>query len=164
MIIFTAKVSKKRILAFIAIVAVILVAVFWAAPDKEQTGQEPVSAQTSGSVGGIKTNKDRLTYLNGLGYQTTEEQPKSMQEVLIPKTFDATYSEYNLLQLECGFDLTGYKGKRVTLYTYGIKNYPGEENVLADLLVYKDKIIGGGVYTVALDGFMHGLRAADQKQ
>ena len=163
MIIFTAKVSKKRILAFVAIVVVILVAIFWAVPGKKDVKQDQTTTETSIAVGVIKTNKDRLEYLKGLGYQMTEDQPKSMQEVVIPKTFDATYSQYNLLQLQCGFDLTKYKGKRVTLYTYGIKNYPGEKDVLADLLVYKDKIIGGGVYTVALDGFMHGLRAPDPK-
>ena len=160
MVIFTAKVSKKRVLAFAAILVVILAAVFWAAPNRKQAGESQISAQTSGAVGGIKSNEDRLAYLEKLGYQAAE-QPQNVQEVVIPEAFDETYAAYNLLQLECGFDLTKYKGKQVTLYTYSIKDYPGEQNVQADLLIYKSKIIGGGIYTVALDGFMHGLRAPD---
>ena len=68
----------------------------------------------------------------------------------------------NHLQQECGFDLLHYTGKKVDLVTYSITNYPTGEEVLADLLLYGDKLIGGAIYTTAVDGFMHGLRAVDK--
>ena len=36
-------------------------------------------------------------------------------------------------------------------------NWPSDEQVLVDVLVYKKKVIGGAVYTAAVDGFMQGL-------
>ena len=54
-------------------------------------------------------------------------------------------------------DLEPYHGKRVKCWSYRIDNYPGEDDVLAHLYVYNDKIIGGDICSTKLDGFMHGL-------
>ena len=68
------------------------------------------------------------------------------------------YTQYNDLQLAQGFDLTPYRGKAVKRYTYEVYNYPDlPTGVVANLLIYKDKVIGGDVCTRALDGFMHGF-------
>ena len=57
-----------------------------------------------------------------------------------------------------GCDLSKYAGKRCKRYTYVIENYPGQaEGVRANILVYKNKVIGGDVCSVELDGFMHGF-------
>ena len=69
--------------------------------------------------------------------------------------------EYNRIQQSCGFDLTSYRGKKVTLYTYTVTNYPGQADVRCDLLVHRNKVIGGNLYTTAIDGFMHGLKPAE---
>ena len=43
-------------------------------------------------------------------------------------------------------------------YTYEITNYPtGETGILANLLIYKNTVIGGEVLSPQLDGFLHGL-------
>ena len=76
----------------------------------------------------------------------------------IPKNFDAVYQAYNKMQQDCGFDLLKYAGKKVDLTTYKITNWPDGETVLADVLVYKNKVIGGAIYTAAVDGFMYGLQ------
>ena len=62
------------------------------------------------------------------------------------------------MQQDCGFDLLKYAGKKVDLTTYKITNWPDGETVLADVLVYKNKVIGGAIYTAAVDGFMYGLQ------
>ncbi len=81
-----------------------------------------------------------------------------MEELLIPETFDETYTQYLELQSSQGFDLTKYCGKRVKRYAYTITNYPtGETGVQAGLLVYKNTVIGGEVLSSQLDGFIHGL-------
>ena len=103
------------------------------------------------------TEKEEMSqYIQSLGYTVDDERYEEKQ-VVIPSEFDDVYANYNNMQKECGFDLEKYKGKKVTLYTFGIKEYKDAEDVLCDLLVYKGKVIGGAVYTADVSGFMHGL-------
>jgi len=106
---------------------------------------------------GIKTNEDRVAYLAEHGWQVKSE-PISTQELIIPGEFDESYTDYLALQSEQGFDLTKCAGKRVKRYTYEITNYPtGESGVQANLLIYKNTVVGGEVLSAQLDGFLHGL-------
>ena len=51
-----------------------------------------------------------------------------------------------------------YKGIRAKKYTYHVKNYPDtQEDVIANLLIYNNKVIGGDISSTALDGFTHGF-------
>ena len=144
MVIMTAKVSKRKILAAIcAVAAAVLIAVFLFGGKKE------------GLSG--RTEADRTAYIADLGYNAALISERS---VTLPEEFDEAYEKYNGIQKECGFDLEPFAGKKVTLYTYNVLNYPDCEKVLLDLLVFKGNIIGGSVYTSAVDGFMHGLKKA----
>ena len=68
------------------------------------------------------------------------------------------YENYNQVQKAQGCDLSKYGGKKCKRYTYVVKNYPDHpENVRANLLVYKNKLIGGDICSLELDGFLHGL-------
>ena len=43
-------------------------------------------------------------------------------------------------------------------YTYKITNYgEGEDTVYANILVYRDKVIGGDICSANVDGFIHGF-------
>jgi hypothetical protein len=65
---------------------------------------------------------------------------------------------YNEVQKQQGLDLEKYKGKDVIRYTYEITNYPGEEGkVLANLIVYKNRVIGGDICSADVNGFIHGF-------
>ena len=113
-------------------------------------------AQETGVTVTIKEPSDCAQYLLQLGYETdcATAETKTVQ---IPKTFDAVYETYNRMQKECGFDLQKYAGKKVELTTFPVTNWPSEESVLVDVLVWRKKVIGGAVYTAAVDGFMQGL-------
>lgn len=148
MYIITAKVSKRRIKAAILAAAALICAVILIIPNGEDY------EYTSAEIGDAAA---RLEFLSSLGYEAAEVSEKVIR---IPTAFDEVYSSYNGIQLECGYDLERYKGKKCTLYSYEISNYPGRNDVLADIIVFKDRIIGGSVYTAALDGFMHGLKPA----
>ena len=98
-----------------------------------------------------------MEYLAGYGWEVNSE-PLATQELLIPEEMDESYDEYLALQSQQGFDLTQYAGKRVKRYTYEITNYPtGETGVQANLLIYKNRVIGGEVLSPQMDGFLHGL-------
>ena len=76
----------------------------------------------------------------------------------IPKEFDDVFTNYNAIQKTQGCNLEKYAGKRCKRYTYVVTNYPGQtDNVRANILVYKDKVIGGDVCSLELGGFMHGF-------
>ena len=116
---------------------------------------------------GIRSNADRIAYLQKWGW-LTDEEPASVEEVLIPETFDPSYDDYLALQRSQGFDLTAYAGKTVKRYTYGVHNYPGlRENIWASLLVYRHTVVGGEIFCSQGDGFTQGLaypKAGGQSQ
>ena len=106
---------------------------------------------------GIKTNADRVAFLEGYGWILSQE-PAAVEDIRLPDTFDASYDEYLSLQKSQGFDLSQYAGKTVKRYTYQVSNYPGlQENIWASLLLYKKEVIGGEIYSNEGDGFIQAL-------
>ncbi len=105
----------------------------------------------------VKTNKERVEFLTSLGWEVSKE-PIEEQVITIPKEFDDVYTQYNDIQKKQGFDLSEYSGLEATRYTYEVKNYPDtNEKVVADIIVYRNKIIAGDIQSTAMDGFMAGL-------
>lgn len=154
MFIVTAKVRRGRIAA-VAAAAAVVCGVLVAALGLMQVQGAAVS--TSASPRGIKSNEDRVAYLESYGW-TVSPQAAAVEELLIPEEFDETYTQYLELQSAQGFDLSQYCGKRVKRYTYEITNYPtGEAGILAGLLIYRNTVIGGDVLSPELGGFIHGL-------
>lgn len=101
-----------------------------------------------------KTNADRLIFIKNLGFTVLTDKPET-KTVNIPEVFYDVYNNYNVLQQSAGYDLSLYKGCEVTIYTYNINppsGYNGE--CVINLIVYKDKIIGGDISSSALGGFM----------
>lgn len=148
MFIWTAKVNKRKIV--LALAAVICAAAA-AATLANSRGAE---ASAAVSPKGVKTEEDRVAYLQEWGWQVGA-QAVLVEELELPKEFGPEYSQYLELQTGQGFDLGKYAGKRVRRYTYDVLNYPtGETGVVAHLLICKNTVIGGEV----LGGsFLHGL-------
>ena len=154
MLIFTARVRKGPIVAVAAAAAAVCLALL--AGSVLPVGRE-TSASAAADPTGVKTNEDRVAYLEGCGW-VVGDQPVSVEELIIPEELDDSYSQYLELQASQGFDLTEYQGKRVKRYTYQVANYPsGEGEVLAALLIHKNTVIGGEVLSAQPGGFIHGL-------
>ncbi len=111
------------------------------------------ATETSGK---LSEQDELMQFITSLGYAPDNEK-HSMREVVVPSNFDEVYTKYNELQKQNGYDLEKYKGKKVCLHTFPLKDYDGAQDVLCDLLVYKGKVIGGSIYTADVSGFMHGL-------
>ncbi len=99
----------------------------------------------------------RLDFLQNIGIQV-DKASLNCDTVTIPSKFGDVYENYNLLQKQAGYDLSEYKGKTVTRYTYSVSDYSGDDNVTVNLLCYGGKIIGGDICSAALDGFMLPLK------
>jgi hypothetical protein len=154
--------DKKKlatILICVAVVVLVLILLFTQGDDNPpQTYDELVQEQIKLiKKTKLETNEDRLYLLTTLGWEV-EIQPEAYSEVQIPEEFSEVYENYNKIQKTMGLDLSKYKGEKVMRYTYKVMNHPsGEKDVRATLLVYKNKLIGGDICTVRLDGFMQNL-------
>lgn len=108
----------------------------------------------------VKSADQRAAFIASFGWEV-EEEPVEMMEVVIPAQFDEVYEKYNYLQKQQGYDLEKFQSKRCKRYSYDVLNYPGGiENVRVNLLIYKNKVVGGDVSSTELGGFMHGFDIA----
>ena len=159
MIVFTTKITPKKIIGGILALSLVICSGIAIAHDVgRQDGililDEQVMEREEKKV---KTNEDRVSLLEGYGW-TVDKEPLEFMEVRIPEEFDGVYNEYNEIQKRQGLDLSGYSGKRVMRYTYKITNHPSkDENVVANIIIYKNKLRAGDVCSSKLGGFMHGL-------
>ena len=84
---------------------------------------------------------------------TTQPSPEFVMNL-----WNDVFEEYNSIQKQQGFDLEDYKGKDVTIYTYEVYNYEGKpENMVANLMIYENRLIGGDLSCTELGGFIQGL-------
>ena len=105
----------------------------------------------------VRSNEDRIAFLAQFGWEV-ETEPVESTTVTVPKNFDKVFAAYNELQRAQGLDLTDFGGRTVERYTYTVTNYEGYEGtVLANLLVYRGRVIGGDVCAADNAGFLHGF-------
>ena len=155
LLIVTAKVPRRKIAWGVTLAALVCCCAL--ALNIGEGANRTTAAGAVPSHKGIRNNEDRVEYLHAYGWEVKED-PIATQEMLIPEEMDASYQDYLELQQSQGFDLTQYAGKRVKRYTYEITNYPtGETGVQANLLLYKNTVVGGEVLSAQMDGFLHGL-------
>lgn len=147
----TLKFASIAALAFLSILALILFIPSYESPVPTAVGEEQIRFDRIRSAG------DRVQFLAQFGY-VVEETPLEACEVRIPKDFDRVFDAYNELQKGEGLDLARYKGKKMMRYTYRVTNYDGyADPVYANILVYKNKVVGGDVCSADPNGFAHGL-------
>ena len=143
----------------ISVIAVILVGVLIPTKTSSAVLKEEITVAKTISKSdfrNIETNEDRIEFLKGFGWDV-EETPTEICEVTIPVEFDSLYKKYNNIQKNEGLDLEKYKGKTVKKYTYLVKNYEYNGTVFANLLIYRDRVIGGDIASAKADGFLHGF-------
>ncbi len=102
----------------------------------------------------IKTNEDRIKFLGQFGWKVDPE-PTEEVTMKIPAEFDRVMSSYNELQKKEGLDLSKYRGREVTRYSYNVTNYPEYGGkVTASVIIYKHRVIGGDVSSSDVEGFI----------
>ena len=155
MFIYSVKVSSIRFFTVLVLSVALLTTLIILVPT-----YEPLSVTASETINftKIKTNEDRVSFLAKFGW-TVSKEPLEEVAVKIPDEFDAVFMEYNNLQKELGLDLSRYKRRDVMRYTYQVKNYPDYQGVVyANILVYKNKVIGGDVCSADINGFVTSLK------
>lgn len=155
MFVYSVKASTLKFFAVIALSAVLLVTLIALIPtyDSEATAAGAKAIEYNK----IKTNEDRIAFLKQFGWEVCETPTEEVQ-VRIPAEFDRVLEQYNNLQLDQGLDLTKYRRKTLTRYTYQVTNYPDYEGtVYANVLIYRGRVVAGDLCSAAPDGFVTGF-------
>lgn len=135
----------KRFLAFTVLIAFIGLAGYFLTAAKKEAEDDIYFSMSS--------NVQRVDFLNRQGWIVNPE-PVSTEEITIPSEFNEIYERYDEFQDEQGFDLDDYKGKKATIYTYKVLNYPEyPENVVANMIIANNRLIAGEVTLNEENGF-----------
>jgi hypothetical protein len=123
----------------------------------------PTAAEeVSYSYGKIKTSDDVENFLSQFGW-TVGDAPTEEVKVTLPDEFDKIFTAYNEIQRRQGLNLSKYKRKDVTRYTYEVTNYEDYDGkVFANVLVYRNRVIGGDICSADTTGFIHGFEKENQ--
>ena len=159
MFILTVKSNRiKKIIIFIFLAVITLFSIFTLKVIKANSNSQTTkNISVNKSSLGVKSNEERINFLSQFGWEVNPE-PLEIVEVHIPETFNSTYENYNTIQKKQGLDLSKYKGKSCNRFTYQVLNHKDSpKGTRANILVYKNKVIGGDICSVELDGFMHGF-------
>lgn len=155
MLIWTAKFSRKRAVAsvlFLGVVMAALIVLAGRTPDEPET---PLPKLTC--------NEEQVAYLQSLGWDV-EPEPIETLQFLLPAELEEPYRSYNELQLSQGFDLSECCGKQISRSTYTVKNYPGQpQGVQANLYICDDVPVAGDVCSSGAKGFQAPLIPPEEK-
>ena len=139
----------------LALLIVLIVMIPTYNSDSMETGASVEAAAVNFNK--IKTNEDRIAFLSQFGWEVNPEVAEEAA-VTIPSEFDRVFVSYNELQKRQGLDLSKYKRKEMTRFTYIVTNYPGYDGVVyANMLVYRAKVVGGDICSADVNGFLHGF-------
>lgn len=167
MFIYSFRAATLKFLGIICVTLVALIAIIAFVPIYAQGNVQSPSDTPSNIVSSdgaveyrydkIKSNADVMNFLSQFGW-TVNGSSAEVQEVTIPAEFDKVFASYNNLQREQGLDLSKYKKKELTRYTFEVTNYEGYDGkVYANVLVYRNKVVGGDICSADVEGFVHGF-------
>ena len=162
MFIYSFRASTLKFLGIISVTLVALIAIIAFVPVyAEGISSSNSTAATGGGTeivyDGVKSSADAVNFLSQFGWTVDGDNAKSAK-VTIPESFDKVFASYNEIQKEQGLDLSKYKKKELTRYTFEVTNYADfEGTVYANVLVYRNRVVGGDICSADVSGFVHGF-------
>ena len=158
MFICTVRANTLKFFCVIAVSLAVLCTIVLMIPEYTPVSTKAVATEAEKyNYTKIKTPEDVVNFLSQFGWECSESAKEEVT-LTIPKEFDKIMKTYNEVQKQQGLDLEKYKGKDVVRYTYEITNYPGAEGkVIANLIVCKNRVIGGDICSADVNGFIHGF-------
>lgn len=175
MFIYSLKASTIRFVGVVCVALAALIALIAFVPTYASGGEvdapaanltDETGAPTGTASEGVTYRYDKIKsadnaagFLGQFGWVVDAGSAETAQ-VTIPAEFDKVFAGYNELQRGQGLDLTKYKKKTVTRYTFRVTNYEGwKGDVYANVLVYRNRVIGGDLCSADVTGFIHGFEA-----
>lgn len=158
MFVYSVRASTLKFFALICVCLVVLLALV------TMGNNTAVLASVNGesiNYGGIKTEEDRIKFIEGFGIKVNKDSAKA-NEFSMPDNFDRILLGYNELQKSQGLDLSKYTKKKVTRYTYEVTNYDYEGKVYVNLLIHRSKVVACDISSGDPDGFVLPLVGLDK--
>ncbi len=159
MFVYSLRASTVKLVGVICVALTVLITLIAFVPTYTITKQTAagVDGAVSYSYDKVKSAEDAAAFLSQFGWQVTAA-PVEVKTVTVPAEFDKVFAAYNELQKEQGLNLSKYKNKEVTRYTFSVTNYENYEGtVYANVLVYRNRVVGGDICSADVTGFVHGF-------
>lgn len=154
MFIYSLRASTLRFFGVVAVSLAVLIALIALVPTYAAEDSQPA---VSYSYEKVKCEDDAERFLAQFDW-IVDATPIEIKEVTMPDEFDKIFAAYNEIQKNQGLDLAKYKRKKLTRYTFEVTNYEGyDKKVLANVLVYRGKVVGGDICSADVEGFVHGF-------
>ncbi len=160
MFIYSVRASTLRFFAILAVTVCVLVGVM------AVSGADSVSAMSDGAYrfADVSTKEDRLEFLSQFGILAAEDSEQK-EDFSLPEALDRVLLSYNEIQKAQGLDLSRYCKRKVQRYTYEVKNYKDPSlAVYANVIVYRQRVIGGDISAVGEGGFVLPFTAFEAKK
>lgn len=156
MFIYSLKASTLKFFGIIGIALVSLLALIIFIPSSSKATTSEIAAMNENiSFDNVKSSSDARKFLAQYGWEVENDAIEEC-EITIPSEFDKVMTQYNEIQKQQGLDLSKYKKKTATRYTYIITNYPDYSGtVYANVITYRGKVVGGDICTADAKGFLH---------
>ena len=153
MFVYSVRASTVKFFSVIALTLAVLVGILILGG-----GESDAVYTSSGSIdfSDVKTNDDRLRFISQFGISVEGEASETV-EFRVPENFDRIINGYNEIQKKQGLDLTKYRNKKVTRYTYNVENYSGRGSAKVNLIVYKGTVVACDISSSSPDGFVEPL-------
>ena len=119
------------------------------------SGESVLASSDGVAVGysGIKTDEARRDFIEGFGIELAADEAEE-QSFKMPDNFDRVILGYNELQKKQGLDLSKYARKKVTRYSYKVTNYNSDDDVYANLFIYRGRIVACDLSSANPEGFV----------
>ena len=157
MFVYSMRASTVKLVGVICVALTVLITLIAFVPTYAVTPSTDADAEVTYRYDKVKTVSDAASFLSQFGWEV-DPTPAEIKTVTIPSEFDKVFAAYNELQKLQGLNLSKYKSKDVTRYTFRVKNYEGYDGtVYANVLVFRNRVIGGDVCSADATGFVHGF-------
>lgn len=158
MFVYSMRASTIKLVGVVCVALTVLITLIAFVPTYTVSSQASANAdQVSYSYDKVKNESDVISFLSQFGW-TVDTTPVEVKTVTIPEEFDKVFAAYNELQKEQGLNLSKYKNKDVTRYTFTVTNYKDYQGtVYANVLVYRNRVIAGDICSADVSGFVHGF-------
>ncbi len=153
MFIYSVRASSIKFFAVVFLSLAILAGLFIATG----LGQDAEAMSDAVNFSGVKTNEDRIRFIAQFIPEISGEE-KEKAEFSVPENFDRILMSYNEIQKAQGLDITKYKNKKVTRYTYELPSYGDYDGaVYVNLIIYRGTVIACDVSSADPRGFVKPL-------
>ena len=139
--------NTLKLLGILCVALTVLITLVAFVPTYSALSVSKDASVVSYSYDKVRSAEDAANFLSQFGWEIDRE-PLEVKSVTVPSEFDKVFSAYNEIQKAQGLNLLRYRGKEVTRYSFRVTNYEGATSpVYANVLVYRNRVIGGDVYS-----------------